>query len=40
VLSGGISAGELTGAGAVAAYADCQALLGDLDAGPLAGGWS
>lgn len=36
VLSGGISAAELTEAGAVAVYEGCGALLRDLDASPLA----
>jgi HAD superfamily hydrolase (TIGR01509 family) len=40
VLSGGISAGELTEAGAVAVYDDCRALLRGLDASPLAAVWS
>ena len=40
VLSGGISADELSDAGAVAVYDDCRALLRDLDAGPLAAVWS
>jgi HAD superfamily hydrolase (TIGR01509 family) len=40
VLSGGISAAELTEAGAVAVYDDCRTLLDDLDAGPLADVWS
>lgn len=40
VLSGGISASELTEAGAVAVYADCQALLRELDTSPLATIWS
>jgi HAD superfamily hydrolase (TIGR01509 family) len=40
VLSGGISATELTEAGAVAVYDDCQVLLRDLDASPLAAVWS
>ncbi len=40
VLSGGISAGELTDAGAVAVYEDCQTLLRDLDVSPLATLWS
>lgn len=40
VLSGGISAGELTEAGAVAVYDDCRALLRELDASPLAAVWS
>lgn len=40
VLSGGIGAAELTGAGAVAVYEDCRALLRDLDASPLAATWS
>lgn len=40
VLSGGVSAAELTEAGAVAVYDDCRALLDDLDASPLAAAWS
>lgn len=40
VLTGGISAAELTDAGAVAVYEDCRALLHDLDASPLAAVWS
>ncbi len=40
VLSGGVSAAELTEAGAVAVYEDCRALLRDLDASPLATVWS
>jgi HAD superfamily hydrolase (TIGR01509 family) len=40
VLTGGISAAELTDAGALAVYEDCRALLGDLDASPLAAVWS
>ncbi|MFY9805846.1 MAG: HAD family hydrolase [Pseudonocardiaceae bacterium] len=40
VLTGGISAAELTEAGAVAVYDDCRALLRDLDASPLAAVWS
>lgn len=40
VLSGGISAAELTEAGAVAVYEGCPALLRDLDASPLATVWS
>lgn len=40
VLSGGISASELTEAGAVAVYDDCRALLRELDASPLATIWS
>jgi HAD superfamily hydrolase (TIGR01509 family) len=40
VLSGGISAAELTEAGAVAVYEDCRALLRELDASPLASLWS
>jgi phosphoglycolate phosphatase-like HAD superfamily hydrolase len=40
VLSGGISESELTGAGAVAVYEDCRALLRELDASPLAAVWS
>jgi HAD superfamily hydrolase (TIGR01509 family) len=40
VLTGGISAGELTEAGAVAVYDDCRALLRELDASPLAAVWS
>jgi HAD superfamily hydrolase (TIGR01509 family) len=40
VLSGGISAAELTEAGAVAVYEGCRALLRDLDASPLATVWS
>jgi HAD superfamily hydrolase (TIGR01509 family) len=40
VLSGGISATELTEAGAVAVYDDCRALLHELDASPLAALWS
>ncbi len=40
VLTGGISAAELTEAGAVAVYPDCRALLSELDASPLAGTWS
>lgn len=37
--SGGISAGELTDAGAVAVYDDADALLADLDNSPLAALW-
>lgn len=40
VLTGGISAAELTEAGAVAVYPDCRALLRELDASPLADIWS
>jgi HAD superfamily hydrolase (TIGR01509 family) len=40
VLTGGISAAELTEAGAVAVYDDCRVLLRDLDASPLAAVWS
>lgn len=40
VLTGGISAAELTEAGAVAVYPDCRALLSELDTSPLAGAWS
>lgn len=40
VLSGGISAAELTVAGAVAVYDDCRALLRELDTSPLADVWS
>jgi HAD superfamily hydrolase (TIGR01509 family) len=40
VLSGGVSAAELTDAGAVTVYDDCRALLADLDASPLAAVWS
>ena len=40
VLSGGISATELTDAGAVAVYDDCRALLHELDTSPLAALWS
>ena len=40
VLSGGISAAELTEAGAVAVYEDCRALLRELDTSPLAAIWS
>ena len=40
VLTGGISAAELTDAGAVAVYEDCRALLRDIDASPLAAVWS
>ena len=40
VLTGGISAAELTDAGAVAVYEDCRALLRDLDSSPLAAVWS
>ncbi len=40
VLSGGLSPGELTDAGAVAVYEDCQTLLRDLDVSPLAAVWS
>jgi HAD superfamily hydrolase (TIGR01509 family) len=40
VLSGGISAAELTEAGAVAVYEDCRALLRELDTSPLASVWS
>ena len=40
VLSGGISAAELTEAGAVAVYQDCQTLLRELDTSPLAAMWS
>jgi phosphoglycolate phosphatase-like HAD superfamily hydrolase len=39
VLSGGISADELTEAGAVAVYEDCQTLLRELDTSPLASVW-
>ncbi|WP_239154771.1 HAD family hydrolase [Amycolatopsis sp. FDAARGOS 1241] len=35
LLSGGVSAAELTGAGAVAVYEDPAALLGDVDQSPL-----
>jgi HAD superfamily hydrolase (TIGR01509 family) len=38
--SGGISASELTEAGAVAVYDDCRALLRELDTSPLAALWS
>jgi HAD superfamily hydrolase (TIGR01509 family) len=37
LLSGGTSAAELTGAGAVAIYDDAAALLRELDSSPLAG---
>ena len=37
LLSGGVSAAELLGAGAVAVYDDAAALLGELEASPLAG---
>jgi HAD superfamily hydrolase (TIGR01509 family) len=40
VLSGGISAAELTEAGAVAVYENCRALLRELDTSPLAAIWS
>jgi HAD superfamily hydrolase (TIGR01509 family) len=40
LLSGGISAAELTVAGAVAVYDDCRALLRELDTSPLADVWS
>jgi HAD superfamily hydrolase (TIGR01509 family) len=40
VLSGGISAAELTMAGAVAVYDDCRALLHELNTSPLADVWS
>lgn len=40
VLSGGISANELTEAGAIAVYDDCRALLRELDTSPLAALWS
>jgi len=40
VLTGGISAAELTEAGAVAVYEDCRVLLRELDASPLAALWS
>jgi HAD superfamily hydrolase (TIGR01509 family) len=40
VLTGGISAAELTDAGAVAVYEDCRALLRELDTSPLAAVWS
>ncbi|PZS39696.1 MAG: HAD family hydrolase [Pseudonocardiales bacterium] len=40
VLSGGVSAAELTEAGAVAVYEGCRALLRDLDASPLTAVWS
>ena len=40
VLTGGISAAELTEAGAVAVYEDCRALLRELDTSPLAAVWS
>ncbi len=40
VLTGGISAAELTEAGAVAVYEDCRALLRELDTSPLAVVWS
>lgn len=39
MLSGGISASELTEAGAVAVYADCRTLLRELDTSPLAAIW-
>ncbi|MGH3542784.1 MAG: HAD family hydrolase, partial [Mycobacterium sp.] len=39
VLTGGVSAAELTDAGAVAVYEDCRALLRDLDTSPLAAVW-
>lgn len=37
MLSGGVSAAELLGAGAVAVYDDTAALLAELDSSPLAG---
>lgn len=37
LLSGGVSAAELLGAGAVAVYDDTAALLAELDSSPLAG---
>jgi len=37
LLSGGVSAAELLGAGAVAVYDDAAALLAELEASPLAG---
>jgi hypothetical protein len=40
VLTGGISAAELTEAGAIAVYEDCRALLCELDTSPLAAVWS
>ncbi|MDT7724502.1 MAG: hypothetical protein QOI21_1078 [Actinomycetota bacterium] len=40
LLSGGISAAELTDAGAVAVYDDAAALLHELDGSPLAALWS
>jgi HAD superfamily hydrolase (TIGR01509 family) len=40
VLTGGISAAELTEAGAIAVYEDCRALLRELDTSPLAAVWS
>jgi HAD superfamily hydrolase (TIGR01509 family) len=40
LLSGGISAAELTVAGAVAVYDDCRTLLRELDTSPLADVWS
>ncbi len=40
VLTGGISASELTKAGAVAVYEDCRALLRELDTSPLAALWA
>jgi HAD superfamily hydrolase (TIGR01509 family) len=39
VLTGGISAAELTEAGAVAVYENCRALLSELDSSPLAALW-
>jgi phosphoglycolate phosphatase-like HAD superfamily hydrolase len=40
VLSRGVSAAELTEAGAVAVYEDCRAPLRALDTSPLAAVWS
>jgi phosphoglycolate phosphatase-like HAD superfamily hydrolase len=40
LLSGGISAAELTGAGAVATYDDAAALLRELAGSPLAALWA
>lgn len=39
VLSGGVSAAELTEAGAVPVYDGCRALLDELDTGPLTPVW-
>ena len=37
LLSGGVAAAELLGAGAVAVYTDTAALLAELESSPLAG---